>query len=341
LFGVRIIAEDNISAEIEDSLEDDRIRERLISIAPMLAILDSCDKDKEYFESKLAKIQHCIEDTVFLSCNRICLTIKDSDAKLDKQTYAENGRFYFVGTIKPATIEPLLTPLCSYLGLKHKERELFVLLIEQDYASIIEFLKEKEYPTEWLPQGSTSLVETTTAEVGGRIGDDIEKERQRADSEEAKTLVLAHLASKGFDVEHANKTYSVIPGVKKDNIDYPLVVKSCKSFEHRVNINPEEWHALFKPNSMLWIHAGGGIVQPIKAHELFTYQDKLTLSFDTVNLLMDERVNKIMEVMRYFNNVHLNLATLNPDQHRGEKLDDYLFNEKNDANNDLSESSID
>ena len=341
LFGVRIITEDNISAEFEESDEDDRIRDRLISIAPMLALLDSSNKDKEYYESKLVKVRQCIEDTVFLSCRKIYLTIKDSDAKLEKQTYAEKGKFYFVGTIKPATIEPLLTPLCSYLGLKHKERELFVLLIEQDYSSIIEFLKEKEYPIEWLPLDSTSIVKTTTAVVGGRIGGDIEKERQRADSEEAKTLVLAHLASKGFDVEHANKTYSVIPGVKKDNIDYPLVVKSCKSFEHRININPDEWRALFKPNSMLWIHAGGGIVLPIKAHELFTYQDKLTLSFDTVNLLMDERVNKIMDVMRYFNNVHLNLATLNPDQHRGESLDDYLFNETNEANNDLSVSPID
>lgn len=341
LFGVRIITEDNISAEFEECDEDDKISERLISIAPMLALLASSDKDKEYYESKLAKIRKCIEDTVFLSCRKICLTIKDSDAKLEKQTYAENGRFYFVGAIKPATIEPLLMPLCSYLGLKHKERELFVLLIEQDYFSIIEFLKEKEYPIEWLPQDAASLVETTIAEVGGRIGGDIEKERQRADSEEAKSLVLAHLASKGFSVENVNKTYSVISGVKKGDIDYPLVVKSCKNFEHRVNINPDEWQALFRPNSMLWIHAGGGIVLPIKAHELFTYQDKLTLSFDTVNLLMDERVNKIMDVMRYFNNVHLNLATLNPDQHRGESLDDYLFNERNDANNDLSESSID
>ncbi len=341
LFGVRIITEDNISAEIEDCLEDDRIRERLISIAPMLALLDSSDKGKEYYESKLVKVRQCIEDTVFLSCRKICLTVKDSDAKLEKQTYAENGKFYFVGTIKPATIEPLLTPLCSYLGLKHKERELFVLLIEQDYSSIIEFLKEKEYPIEWLPSDSTSLVETTPAEVGGLIGGDIENERQRAESEEAKTLVLAHLASKGFNVENVNKTYSVISGVKKDDIDYPLVVKSCKNFEHRVNINPDEWQALFRPNSMLWLHFGNGVVAPIKVYELFTYQDKLTLSFDTHNILMDNRVKKIMEVMHYFNNVHLNLATLNPDTHRGEQLEDYLFNDTNMDNNSFETGSID
>jgi hypothetical protein len=57
--------------------------------------------------------------------------------------------------------------------------------------------------------------------------------------------------------------------------------------------------------------------------------------------MMDDRVNKIMEVMRYFNNVHLDVATLNPDQHRAERLEEYLFDNNNADNSDLSVSSID
>ena len=57
--------------------------------------------------------------------------------------------------------------------------------------------------------------------------------------------------------------------------------------------------------------------------------------------MMDERINKILEVMRYFNNVHLNVATLNPDQHRAEHLEDYLFDNNNVENSDLSLADID
>ena len=105
----------------------------------------------------------------------------------------------------------------------------------------------------------------------------------------------------------------------------------------KVWINPDEWQQLFKPNSMLWLHFGGGVVAPIKAHELFTYQDKLTLSFDTVNLMMDDRIHKIMEVLHYFNKVKLDLATLNPNKHRADNLNDYLFSDNNADNSDLDD----
>ena len=57
--------------------------------------------------------------------------------------------------------------------------------------------------------------------------------------------------------------------------------------------------------------------------------------------MMDDRINKIMEVMHYFNNVHMDVATLNPDQQRAEHLEEYLFNDNNAENSDLSTAGID
>lgn len=142
-------------------------------------------------------------------------------------------------------------------------------------------------------------------------------------------------------MDNAKAGYSVIQGIRKDNKEYPLVVKSCKNYEHRLDINPDEWIELFRPNSMLWIHIGNGVVVPIKAFELFTYQDKLTLSFDTVNILMDDRIDKIMQVMHYFHNVHLNLATLTPNRSRAEQMEDYLFYDNNPGNSNVEEDPID
>ena len=167
---------------------------------------------------------------------------------------------------------------------------------------------------------------------------EMDKEQRLAENNEAKSLVLAHLASKGFDVSNVDRTQSTIHGITKNGIPYPLVVKSCKNYNNRVFITPPEWQQLFKPNSMLWLHFGAGVIAPIKAYELFTYQDKLTLSFDTINLLTDERVDKIMQVMRYFNNAYLNLATLNPDTRRADNLDEYSFQSNNASNSDLEDN---
>ena len=172
--------------------------------------------------------------------------------------------------------------------------------------------------------------------VGARLnGNEVNTCEQIADSNEAKALVLAKLEEQGFNVTDIDADWSVIKGVTKDGKSYPLVVKSCKNWDGKIFLNPSEWKQLFKPNSMLWLHFGDGIVAPIKAYELFTYQDKLTLTFDTVNLMMDDRIGKIMEVMRFFNNVHLDIATLNPDKHRAENLNDYLFSGNNVENSDL------
>lgn len=174
----------------------------------------------------------------------------------------------------------------------------------------------------------------------GLNGSELATPEQIAENEEAKSLVLRKLMNGGFDVSNVASDFSVINGVTKDNIKYPLVVKSCKNQEHRIWINPNEWQQLFKPNSMLWLHFGGGVVAPVKAYELFTYQDKLTLSFDTVNLMMDDRISKIMEVLRYFNKVHLDLVSLNPNKQRANDMEQYLFNDNNINNSDLESSEI-
>ena len=316
-----------------------KISKRLLSIVSVLALLASEGKDKDYFENKRNELQTKISQTTFYSCNSIQLVFRDSDARADRLTYAVNGNFYFVGDISPAKIEPLLSPLSSYLGIKRKERELLVLMTEPSYDAIVDFLKEKEYNTDWLVSNETALVPTTDAEVGAELDNGLDHDRQLAESNEAKSLVLAHLESKGFDVSNVDRTQSTIHGLQKDRTEYPLVVKSYKDKRYPLRLNPAEWHQLFKPNSMLWIHLGGGIITPIKAYELFTYQDKLTLSFDTINIMLDDRVDKIMQVMRYFNNVHLNLSSLNPDTRRADNLDEYSFHSNNLANSDLGEDT--
>lgn len=343
LLGVKIITEDNVDPQFDSLSSNTDISTRLLSTLPALAVLARDSNDRmTYLECKTL-LQKKIEDTQFYQCQSIALAYDDSGDTISKITFAQDEKFYFTGELRPAKMEPLLSPLCSYLGIRGKEREMFVIMTEPDLSGIIEYLEDKEYDVDDI---KAELVPATTVggssvAVGGQIGGGIEKASQIADSKEAKDLVLAKLDEEGFDVSNVDANWSVIKGVTRDGNTYPLVVKSCKNRNHELFLNPDEWRELFKPKSMLWLHLGNRIVVPIKAHELFTYQDKLTLTFDTVNLMMDDRINKIMEVMHYFNNVHLDVATLNPDQHRAEHLEEYLFNENNAENSDLSTADID
>lgn len=195
-------------------------------------------------------------------------------------------------------------------------------------------------------QGGMSIPSLVNDDIFGAVistklnGSELPTLKQKEESEEAKCLVLNHLVNKGFDVSNADSSYNVISGVRKGNIEYPLVVKSCKDLEHRIKINPNEWQQLFKPNSMLWLHFGDGLVAPIKAYELFTYQDKITLSFDSNNITKDDRIHKIMEVLHYFNKVHLDLVSLNPNKQRADDMEQYLFNDNNNDNSNLESSPI-
>lgn len=340
LMGVKIITEGNVKPTFDNEIPNTDISTRLLSTLPALTVLArDCNERKSYQECKEI-LQKKIENTKFYQCQKINLAYDDSGDTISKIAFAQEGKFYFIGELRPAKIEPLLHPLCSYLGIRGKERELFVIMTEPEFSGIIEYLEDKEYDvtdikSEMLP---ITASEGSAVTVGGQIGGGIDTAKQIAESNEAKALVLAKLEKEGFDISDIDSEYSVIKGVTRDGVAYPLIVKSCKSQDHKLFLNPNEWRQLFKPNSMLWLHLGNGVVVPIKAHELFTYQDKLSLTFDTVNLMMDDRINKIMEVMRYFNNVHLDVATLNPNKHRAENLEEYLFNDNNIDNSDLDDN---
>lgn len=343
LIGIKIITEENVVPTFDEAIANTDIHSRLLSTLPALAVLShDCNERKSYHECKEI-LQKKIENTKFYQCQEINLAYDDSGDTISKITFAQDGKFYFTGELRPAKIEPLLHPLCSYLGIRGKERELFVIMTEPEFSGIIEYLEDKEYDVADIKSEMLPIITSggSVVSVGGQIGEGIDKAKQIADSNEAKALVLAKLEKEGFDVSDVDSDWSVIKGVTRDGIAYPLVVKSCKNWDHKLFLNPDEWRQLFKPNSMLWLHLGNSVVAPIKAYELFTYQDKLSLTFDTVNFMMDDRINKIMEVMRYFNNVHLDVATLNPDQHRAERLEEYLFDANNADNSDLSASPID
>lgn len=340
--GVKIITEDSLTLSIgEPQYEDESIlrifNERKCAIA-MLKAGKECS-DEEFREAYREICDRLIKAHFYQ-----CTSIKVCSANFQKSmlSFCEEYNFYYIGRFSFAKMDALLTPLCNFMSIPGNERALLNVIFNTS-DDLFEYFIDAGYNTDFL----TELVELPAvtsagdAILSGQIGGDINKAEQFEYSAEAKALVKTRLETEGFEFTEGLGQYSVITGVQKDGIEYPLVVKSCKNFEHKLHINPSEWEHLFRPNSMLWLHFGQGRIFPIKIKELFAYQDKLTLSFDTCNLQHNERLRKILNVMHYFNNVHFDVQGLMPDQNRGNSLQDYLFTTNNDGD-DLSavDSSI-
>jgi len=145
IMGVKIITENSVKTQIDGQEECDDIKRCLVAKIKVLALLKVGEKtSKEDYDKELESISHLLNETRFYHCSSIKLTYGDDNDTIGKVTFGNNANFFYTGELHLAKIDPLLTPLCSYLQLNGKERELLVTMFE-DISAIREYLKEKEY----------------------------------------------------------------------------------------------------------------------------------------------------------------------------------------------------
>lgn len=148
LMGVKIITSESIKTEFESETESHKLKNILIEKVSALALLASGeDADEILYKSKKSNLLELIGQTYFYHCERIRLTYGDSNDVMEKHTFSNKNAFYYIGDLRPANIEPLLTPLCKYLGIRGKEKELFIMFFET-MDGIKQNLKDKGYKVE-------------------------------------------------------------------------------------------------------------------------------------------------------------------------------------------------
>lgn len=150
IMGVKIITENSVKYEIQNQEERDEIKRCLTAKAKVLALLKAGEKPtKEDYDKELSSVNTQLNDTHFYHCTSIKLSYGNDNDTIEKVTFGNNSNFYYTGEVRIAKIDPLLTPLCNYLKLKGKERELIVTMFE-DMSAIREYLQEKEYQVSFL-----------------------------------------------------------------------------------------------------------------------------------------------------------------------------------------------
>ncbi len=182
---------------------------------------------------------------------------------------------------------------------------------------------------EVLEKENAQLRKSNEATLGTEISTDISKNDQKEANREAKEIVKEKLEKEGFEFTEEIGKYSTIDGVFKDDVEFPLVVKSYKYQDEPLKIGANEWIQLMKPNSMFWLHFGNRKLGCLKLYELLRNQDKLTISFSTENLDVEDRLDKFAELLHYFGNVHFDFDSVKPSDYSVAKdLSDYRFDER-------------
>lgn len=153
LMGVKIITETSVKPSFKGREECDKIKDALESRISALALLKiGEDGGKEEYNKAKSNLRSKVGKTHFFQCDKIFLSYGDDEDQLEKTTFGLEDNFYFTGNIRPANLEPLMEPLCSFLGIKKScAHELFVVMIESQ-DGIESYLKEKGYPTELMEE---------------------------------------------------------------------------------------------------------------------------------------------------------------------------------------------
>lgn len=174
-----------------------------------------------------------------------------------------------------------------------------------------------------VPQDRCSIVEqsdnTTTGDIITALSSDehvggLAVAEQHDVLVEAKKMVRNALESEGYEFTEGicEKECSVINGVKKGGIEYPLVVHSYIDRARPFQLNAADWAQLMKPNSMLMVRTGEGVC-PVPFKNLVCNRDKIDFSISTKdNLEMSDRIASLAHVLRWFKGLRFDFGSLIP-----------------------------
>lgn len=235
LMGVKIYTPQSINAEFEDKEESENLKCILRGKISALALLASGEEtDKTNYDNNRSQMSSLIEKTHFYHCTKIKLTYGNSDDVMEKHTFGNRNDFYYIGDLRPSNIEPLLEPLCRYLSIKGKERELFIMFFE-NLDGIKQNLKDKGY--------DVSYIEDEHVDVSGNINVSLDyhpdvsmQDRNTITGYKGEIIVYEKLLSMGYK--------PICPSISTKNNYEKKVVVHGKTYYCKPNYN-SEWDISF------------------------------------------------------------------------------------------------
>ena len=294
--GIHVITEDDIHPSFDNEVEDGAIKERLLEKLPYITVLKK--NGKKDFEAKKQELTEKIQSSHFFKCDGISLTYGEKNDTISKSTFSQSDSFYYTGNITPARMEPLMSPLCSFLGLgAGTEGKLMIILITDDQESLVDYLSDSGYDVSELPKPeqdseesfASTDAEATTQEIALPTGEklvinrgNVETAQQLEINKEARIHAKPYLAAHGYDVSQWTPESSKpdLVGIIKDPNGVPInvVIRSAK--QRYIHLSASSFETLMSnPNNLLIVENHQGI-RPVTFEELFGNDSNVNLIFD-------------------------------------------------------------
>lgn len=181
-----------------------------------------------------------------------------------------------------------------------------------DFNEIKEYIEQKGYDTSFIEDYSviklnenqpTAIMRGENAAYGG-----LTKEEMRNALEEAKEAVLDKLSKNGFDISKREwDGWTCINGVRKDGMEYPLVIRSNKS-QRNTCLSPKDWNQLMKPNAMFVVVTNTG-VGTICLREILKSKELISIRFSSRNIDNHEHIRELATVFAYFKGIQFDFES--------------------------------
>ncbi|PSF37245.1 hypothetical protein C7H19_11020 [Aphanothece hegewaldii CCALA 016] len=168
LFGVTII--DTVTPLIPNSIKEmEDLKSKLIDISPLIAVIsiEKSKKPKEW-RTEHKRIYKKLTNVHFFKTTEIYLSYGNESDKQKRSSWVKENDFYYVGNwYSSRVLDGLVDPLVKFLGIRYAERLLLVLLLEK-FTDGIEYLKEKGYDVNLIPEDclNTKESEMNTSSLG-------------------------------------------------------------------------------------------------------------------------------------------------------------------------------
>lgn len=244
LMGVKVITESSINPSFVEKTESEELQKLLIGkLSPLAIISINDDLSANSYRERKNSLHELLSSTHFYHCESIRLTYGNDNDTIEKNTFGNKNEFYYTGSLRPANVEPLLTPLCKYLGIKGKERELFILLIENT-DGIRQNLEDKGYDTSLLEEENYQDSGTLQVTLGGYNPGVSDRERNARTGFKGEILVYEKLLSMGY--------HPVCPSISTED-DYEQVI-TIKGKDYYCKTNYNKYDISFETKSGITVY---------------------------------------------------------------------------------------
>lgn len=294
--GVNVITQDDIAPSFENDIEDNELKERLLSKLQFIAALKK--GGKKDLDAKKNELEEKILSTHFYRCNGISLTYGEDNDTIAKSTFAQGDCFYYTGSITPTRMEPLMSPLCSFLGLSSgAEGKLMVILITDNQQAIIDYLKDSGYDIDGLhittkeiaptgtspePSSTPAQVDIPTSAIDVVKRGEVARKEQLEFNKETRIKAKYFLEERGYDVslwEPETSLPDVIDTIKDpDGNLINVVIRSAR--QGMIYLSASSFEVLMgRPNNLLIVESANGM-HSVDFTDMFVNNPDVNLIFD-------------------------------------------------------------